>query len=145
MVKDELEARYDYTPLAAFRSVDRYNIGRIDSVNLSTFLRANNHNPAELELLAIIRRIDTDGDACLDYNEFSEFLREIGKPLSRPPPSGGSPQNGNSPLREKSPGRGPRVTFSDQVNRIQPPPPNQGKKPVLRVSDEDELVHALRE
>jgi len=98
--------------------VDRYNIGRIDSVNLSTFLRANGYNPAELELLAIIRRIDTDGDACLDFNEFSEFLRELGTPLARPidSPGRGSPVKNGSPLREKSPTRaagGTRVTFED--------------------------------
>lgn len=70
MLKRELQTRYDYNPLAAFRSIDRYNIGRIDTVNLGTFLRANGHNAAEIELLAIIRRLDTDGDACLDFNEF---------------------------------------------------------------------------
>ena len=75
VLKRELECRYDFTPLAAFRSIDRYNIGRIDSLNLGTFLRASSYNPSEIELLAIIRRIDTDGDACLDFNEFAEFLR----------------------------------------------------------------------
>jgi hypothetical protein len=28
-----------------------------------------------MDLLAIIRRIDTDGDACLIFEEFAEYLR----------------------------------------------------------------------
>ena len=34
---------------------------------MGQFLRANNYNAPEIELLAIIRRIDTDGDACLVF------------------------------------------------------------------------------
>jgi Ca2+-binding EF-hand superfamily protein len=41
---------------------------------LGTFLRACGHNPSEMGILAIIRRVDTDGDACVNFNEFSEFL-----------------------------------------------------------------------
>ena len=74
-LRRELESRYDYTPLAAFRSVDRYNVGRIDALNLGSFLRANSHNLSEIELLAIIRRVDTDGDACLGFNEYTDALR----------------------------------------------------------------------
>ena len=37
-LKGCLEFRYDYTPLAAFRSVDKYNDGRIDTFNLRSFL-----------------------------------------------------------------------------------------------------------
>lgn len=75
ILKRELETRFDFTPLAAFRSIDRYNVGKIDSISLGTYLRANSHHASEIELLAIIRRIDTDGDACLNFNEFAEFLR----------------------------------------------------------------------
>jgi hypothetical protein len=31
--------------------------------------------------MAIIRRIDTDGDACLDFGEFTEFFK-INTPIS---------------------------------------------------------------
>ena len=67
--------------MAAFRSVDRYNVGRVDTVNLATFLRSHGHNAAEIELLAIIRRIDTDGDACLSFGEFADFLKSQGGPI----------------------------------------------------------------
>ena len=39
VLKRELEVQYDYSPYAAFRSVDRYNSGRIDTVNAGSFLR----------------------------------------------------------------------------------------------------------
>jgi Ca2+-binding EF-hand superfamily protein len=83
LLKREVEMRYDFTPLAAFRSIDRYNVGRIDTINLGTFLRAQSHNPSEIEVLAIIRRFDTDGDACLDFNEFAEFMKSEGSPEAR--------------------------------------------------------------
>jgi hypothetical protein len=38
-LKRELEVQYDYSPFAAFRSVDRYNSGVIDTVNCGSFLR----------------------------------------------------------------------------------------------------------
>ena len=40
-------------------------------------MKVNGHYASERELLSIIRRIDTDGDAKLAYEEFSEFLRPI--------------------------------------------------------------------
>ena len=59
--------QYDYSPLASFRSIDKYNSGTIDTVNLGTFLRQHGHFANELDLLAIIRRIDTNGTATVDF------------------------------------------------------------------------------
>mgnify|MGYP002396116811 CR=1 FL=1 len=82
ILKRELELRFDYTPLAAFRSIDRLNLGRVDVKTLCTFLRNCGHKASDMELLAIIRRIDTDGDACLIFEEFAEFLRcDKGTPM----------------------------------------------------------------
>ena len=39
-LKRDLEYRYDYTPMAAFRSIDKHNYGRIDTYVLGTFLRS---------------------------------------------------------------------------------------------------------
>lgn len=81
ILKRDLEVRYDYSPLAAYRSVDKYNDGRIDTFNLGSFLRSCGHYATERELLSIVRRIDTDGDARLSYSEYSEFLRSTNPPI----------------------------------------------------------------
>lgn len=65
ILKKEMEVQYDYSPLAAFRTVDRFNKGFIDTVNLGDFLRQNGHHCSELDILAIIRRIDTEGNAII--------------------------------------------------------------------------------
>lgn len=80
ILKREVELRYDFSTLAAYRSVDRYNDGRINTFNLGSFLRSVGHYASETELLAIVRRVDTDGDAQLSYTEFAEFLRSSNPP-----------------------------------------------------------------
>lgn len=80
--KRDLELGLDYTATAAFRSVDRYASGLITTVNLGAFLRDQGHWASETELLAIIRRIDTDGDASVDLRELSEFLRPAAAPTA---------------------------------------------------------------
>lgn len=47
----------------------------IDSVTLGAFLGANGKNYNDLDILSIIRRIDTNGDATVDLYEWAEFLR----------------------------------------------------------------------
>jgi Ca2+-binding EF-hand superfamily protein len=110
-LKRELECQYDYSPYAAFRSVDRYNSGRVDQVNMGAFLRQNGHYASEMELLAIVRRMDTDGDAILLYSEWADFLRPA-TPSPRPaypsPPRASSPgprMGSSSPLKSSSPFR----------------------------------------
>ena len=80
ILKRDLEIRYDYSTLSAYRAVDKYNDGRIDTFNLGSFLRGCGHYATETELLAIVRRVDTDGDARLSYAEFAEFLRSSNPP-----------------------------------------------------------------
>lgn len=75
VLKRELHVQYDYSPIAAFRSVDKYNSGRVDTVALGNFLRIQGHFSNEMELLAIIRRIDTNGDAIISFDELNEFLK----------------------------------------------------------------------
>lgn len=74
-LRRDLESRFDYTSVAAYRSVDKYNDGAITALNLGTFLRTCGHFATEHELLQIVRRMDTNGDGKLAYNEFADFLR----------------------------------------------------------------------
>lgn len=72
-------------------------------------MRANEYGLKEIDLLAIIRRIDTDGDACLDFNEFSDFLKPLSKevavmdPRMLPNPIITEKHRGGSPLRGAPP------------------------------------------
>lgn len=73
--KDALQMRYDYSNYAAFRGIDRYNEGNLNVFNLKQFYRMFYSYPSDRELLQLVRRIDTDGDAKVSYPEFSEFMR----------------------------------------------------------------------
>jgi len=173
ILKRELELRYDYSSLAAYRSIDRYNDGRINTFNLGTFLRSVGHYASETELLAIVRRMDTDGDAQLSYSEFAEFIRSSNPPSRaaieateraasaeryrrrllesrntsplRPctSPRAFSATRHSSPLRPASP------TRHTSPSRISPEPlprySSPSRKPVLNLRDEDELVNGLRD
>jgi len=75
ILKSDLEARHDFSIYAAYRVIDRYNEGAINTFNLSSFLKNNGYYATEKELLCIIRRIDTDGDAKISYIEFADFMR----------------------------------------------------------------------
>ena len=72
---DGLEKRPDFTTFAAYRTIDRYQEGHINISNLQEFFRAFGNYLVETEVFAIIRRVDTDGDARLSYEEFADFFR----------------------------------------------------------------------
>ena len=169
ILKRELEIRYDFSSLAAYRSIDRYNDGRINTFNLGAFLRTCGHYAAETELLAIVRRMDTDGDAQLSYAEFSEFVRSTNPPtraimeeaeqVSRAT-SGERYRRrllegrDSSPLRPATSSRA--FSASRHTSPLRESSPyrtssparmtaSPSRKPVLALRDEDELVNGLRD
>ena len=99
--------------MTAFRSIDKNASGRVDTVVLGAFLRNQGHFADEMALLAIIRRIDTDGDAIITFEELDEFLRPEDPPtghdygpLPEPIPMNvGYGARGGSPMRARSPVR----------------------------------------
>jgi Ca2+-binding EF-hand superfamily protein len=78
--KEDLHRRYDYGAYTSFKTVDRLNDGYLTLENLSKFTKYHSYYYTDRDILAIIRRIDTDGDAKISYAEFSDFLR-LQKPL----------------------------------------------------------------
>ena len=70
MLTGDLERRPDYSPYSAFRTVDRYQDGNINTNNLQHFFRQFGNYMVEQETFAIIRRVDTDGDGVLTFDEF---------------------------------------------------------------------------
>jgi len=72
----DLERRPDYSPLSVYRCVDRHNEGKIDTVNLSNFFKANNILLTDRELLGLIRRLDTTADQSITYEELKDYMEE---------------------------------------------------------------------
>ena len=75
MLKRDLESRHDYSTLAAYRAIDKYNDGAITINNLGGFLRSCGYSASQQDLIQIIRRIDTNGDGILSYFEFADFIK----------------------------------------------------------------------
>ena len=73
--KRTLEQSYDFSVQLAFKAIDDWNFNQIDFKNLRRFLRNVGYLASKQELIAIIRRIDTDGDSKLKIDEFSEGIR----------------------------------------------------------------------
>ena len=71
----ELSLRPDYSAYAAFRTIDRYEEGCINVINLQDWFRQFGTYLTEQEVFAAIRRIDTDGDAKLNFDDFAEFFK----------------------------------------------------------------------
>jgi Ca2+-binding EF-hand superfamily protein len=78
LLKRELEVRYDFSPYACFKTIDRYNEGFLNSGNLTIFLRSNGFYPTERENLAIIRRMDTSCISKVSYSDFADFMKAQG-------------------------------------------------------------------
>ncbi len=92
-LKRTLESSYDFGVTSAFKSVDDWNYTYIDEKNLRRFLRNLGSLCSKQELVSIIRRIDTDGDAKINIEEFSEGIKSQNSlsqkhtPVRKPDPS----------------------------------------------------------
>lgn len=65
----------DFTNEGIYKAIDDWGYGFIDSRNLKTFFRNFNHLASDEECVAIIRRMDTDGDSKLSQQEFLESIK----------------------------------------------------------------------
>jgi len=65
----------DFSCQSAFSAVDHYKEGFIHADNLQEFFKKYYVFLEPSEIYAIVRRLDTDGDARIRYHEFEEFLR----------------------------------------------------------------------
>ena len=70
-LKYELVSRFDFSMQGMFAEVDDWNYKYIDIKNLKRFLMKTSVYPDDNALRAILRRLDTDGDARLSFREFS--------------------------------------------------------------------------
>ena len=132
------------------------------------------HYASETELLAIVRRVDTDGDAQLSYSEFAEFVRSSNPPsraiaeeAERATRAASAERyrrsliagRNTSPLR---PATSPRaMSATRHSSPLRPSSPyrhtsparhspeprytSPSRKPTLSLRDEDELINGLRD
>ena len=70
----DLEHCCDFSVQAAFRDVDVFSENKIHVQNLIEFMRRHASYMQPREALAVIRRIDTDGDAAISFAEFADFI-----------------------------------------------------------------------
>jgi hypothetical protein len=73
--KRDLALRYDWTPTAAFNSIDSIREYRLNHRNIQSFLRLNGFIATDGEVISIIRRIDSDGDNLITLDEWADALR----------------------------------------------------------------------
>lgn len=76
-LKQQLATRYDYSLELLFKSIDDWNYKYVDQINLKRFMIKCSVLPNDNLLLAIIRRMDLDADAKLNFREFIDAIRPI--------------------------------------------------------------------
>ena len=74
-IRRELERRHDFSTYGCFRAIDDLNDGDINPDNLRTFFKNNGYYPSEDEVMGVIRRLDTDADCKVNYQEFCEGIK----------------------------------------------------------------------
>ena len=65
----------DFTPDAIYSAIDDWGYGFIDTWNMKSFFRNNRYKAADDECIAIIRRMDLDGDSKLTREEYIEGIK----------------------------------------------------------------------
>jgi hypothetical protein len=68
-----------------FKAMDEANTKFIDESSLRRYLKKVGHSPLKSELIAIMRRLDIDGDKRISFEEFSEALSPLALKIYRHP------------------------------------------------------------
>jgi Ca2+-binding EF-hand superfamily protein len=74
-VKQEIFCSKTFDLELAFNCIDDWKYGYIDKKNLKSFFRKHLYLTSTRESIAIIRRMDLDGDSRLTLKEFTDGLR----------------------------------------------------------------------
>lgn len=98
-LKKSLVSRADFNPIDAFRVIDIERLNFINVYEISNFLKKHGYSVTMQELDGIIRRIDTDGDSKINYEDFTAMVI----PCKKDRPQSAPRKNLNqSPLRKSS-------------------------------------------
>ena len=79
--KVEMANQRDFSLFDAFASVDIYATGYIDYTNLRAFFKSQGKNVTDEDIIAIIRRLDRDGDGKVSCEEFVHSIQAQGPGL----------------------------------------------------------------
>lgn len=87
LLKQDIYNHPDFNSSYLFREIDSEGSNYVDVTNLKRFLMKYAFLPNDNLLLAVIRRVDLDSDAKLNYKEFLDCLKPIEdvRPLVRKP------------------------------------------------------------
>ena len=72
--KQALESNKQFDYQHAFAEIDDWNYGFIDPKNLKVFMRKHGVIMDMMDIMAIIRRMDLDGDARISKEEFIQGM-----------------------------------------------------------------------
>ena len=129
--KKDLGVRYDFRVLDAYRAVDRLATRRFSREDVRDFCRRNGDFLYELDLDAIIRRVDTDSDERISYLEFSEAVLPAGASSYEPAATSSSLNRSFSATRPErlaysaSPAKRPRRDLSSSASKRFDLPPRR--------------------
>lgn len=75
IMKQDISSYMEFDPKAVFDEIDVEGTHYLDTYNLKQFLMRHAYLPNDNLLMAIIRRIDLDCDAKLNFAEFYDAVR----------------------------------------------------------------------
>lgn len=78
----DLNLRYDFNILDAFKAMDIYNIDNLNPDSIRKFLLRNFITPSESDVSNIIKRLDIDRDFRVTYTEFKSLINAYSCGLS---------------------------------------------------------------
>jgi Ca2+-binding EF-hand superfamily protein len=74
IIKNKLRQRYDYSTQSVFKAIDTRNQNYIGMYSLAEFLGKQGFRATERESVAILRRLDVEGNGKITFADFAEFL-----------------------------------------------------------------------
>ncbi|OMJ77767.1 hypothetical protein SteCoe_22559 [Stentor coeruleus] len=113
-LKKSLASRVDFTPINAFRAVDVDKLNSINVYEIRDFLRRNGYSITMQDLNGIIRRIDTDNDSKISYEDFIASVLPCKKERPQSAPRKAS---NHSPLRKTSAKASPNKSNYSSPNK----------------------------
>ncbi|OMJ88110.1 hypothetical protein SteCoe_10009 [Stentor coeruleus] len=123
-LKKNLTSRADFNPIDAFRTIDANKLNFINVYEIRDFLRRNGYSITIQDIYGIIRRIDTDNDSKINYEDFTASVLPCKK--ERPQSAPRKTLN-NSSLKKTSNNSSLRKTSKTSHNKSNFSSPNKSQ------------------